>query len=96
MYTKKLIPLNETIHLIASKRETNKFLNQNFKNYLEKQATNTHKVDLKIEIKSPHEEKGLQAVDFICWSIFRKIEYGDESYYNKIKSKIVEENPLFP
>lgn len=30
------------------------------------------------------------------WSIFRKYEYGDDSYYNLIKNKIVEENPLFP
>ena len=38
----------------------------------------------------------LQAVDFVSWAIFRKYEYGDDSYYNLIKNKIVEENPLFP
>ncbi|HHT9144460.1 MAG TPA: hypothetical protein ACFYD4_02095 [Candidatus Wunengus sp. YC61] len=73
-----------------------KFLNENFKNYLTNQARNNYRVDIKIEIKTPYEEKGLQAVDFISWAIFRKYEYGDDSYYNIIKEKIVEENSLFP
>ncbi|MEW5758984.1 MAG: DUF3800 domain-containing protein [Candidatus Omnitrophota bacterium] len=94
--TKKLIPLNETIHLIASKRETNKFLNENFSSYLKNQIGNTHKLKLNIEIKNPAEEKSLQAVDFVSWAIFRKLEYGDDSYYNMIKHKLIEENPLFP
>lgn len=55
-----------------------------------------HALRLHIEIKTPHEEKALQAVDFVSWAIFRKYEYGDESYYQTIKGKITEENPLFP
>ncbi len=86
--TKKLIPIDEKIVLIASRKETNKFLNQNFKNYLCNQAKNNHKIDLKVEIKTPHEEKSLQAVDFLSWSIFRKYEYDDESYYEIFKDKI--------
>lgn len=57
---------------------------------------NRHKIDVNIQIKTPSEEKALQAVDFVRWAIFRKYEYGDDSYYNLIKNKIVEENPLFP
>ena len=94
--TKKLVDKTKKIHLIASRRETNKFLNENFKNYLTNQARNNYRVDIKIEVKTPYEEKGLQAVDFISWAIFRKYEYGDDSYYNIIKEKIVEENSLFP
>jgi len=37
----------------------------------------------------------LQAVDFASWTIFRKYEYGDRTYYEILKPKIVEENPLF-
>lgn len=96
IYTKKLIPLKNSISLIASRRETNKFLNYNFKNYIQKQVEGNHKVKLNIEIKPPYEEKCLQAVDFICWAVYRKIEHSDESYYNLIKQKIVEESPLFP
>lgn len=96
IYTRKIIPIEKTIELIASKRETNKFLNENFKNYLNAQIKNKHKVSVNIRIKFPSEEKALQAVDFASWAIFRKYEYGDDSYYNLIKNKIVEENPLFP
>lgn len=94
--TKKLIPLNSQVHLIASRRETNKFLNKNFKNYLKNQVKNNHKIDINIEIKTPSSEKCLQAVDFVCWAIYQKRERGDESFCNIIKQKIVEESPLFP
>ena len=96
VYTKKLIPTDTPIHLIASRRETNKFLNLNFKNYLKDQIQANHKISINVEIKSPHEEKGLQLVDFVCWAIYRKQEHGDDTYYNVIKAKIVEESPLFP
>jgi hypothetical protein len=96
IFTKRLIPLDKDITLIASKKETNIFLNENFKSYLKNKALNTHKVKLQIEIKTPFEDKALQAVDFISWAIFRKYEYGDMSYYEIIKRRIAEENPLFP
>ena len=96
VYSKKIILVKSTIKLIASRRETNKFLNENFKSYLNSQVENRHKIKMEVLIKSPHEEKSLQAVDFMSWAIFRKYEYGDDSYYNLIKNKIVEENPLFP
>jgi hypothetical protein len=96
IYSKKMVPINRRIELIASRRETNKFLNENFKNYLNNQTKNRHGIEINIIIKIPAAEKTLQAVDFASWAIFRKYEYGDDSYYNIIKSKIVEENPLFP
>jgi hypothetical protein len=96
MFQKKFIPLNEPINLIASRRETNKFLNQNFKSYLENQVAGNHKLALKIFIKPPHEEKGLQVVDFACWAIFRQLQYDDLSYADLIRQKIAEISPLFP
>ncbi len=96
IYTRKLISLNEPIHLVASRRETNRFLNQNFENYLRTQIDIKHQLPIQISISTPHAEKCLQVADFVCWAIFRKREHGDESYYNLIKQKIVEENPLFP
>lgn len=93
--TKKLIPIDERISLIASRRETNKFLNQNFTAYLKNQVRNNHKLDIDIEIKSPTQEKSLQVVDMLSWAVFRKYEHGDESYYNIIKPDIIEENSLF-
>jgi len=93
--TKKLIPIDEKISLVASRRETNKFLNQNFTAYLKTKVRNNHKLDIDIEIKSPTQEKSLQVVDMLSWSVFRKYEHGDESYYNIIKPDIIEENSLF-
>ena len=94
--SKRLIPTISKIELVASRRETNKFLNKNFKNYLNSQIKNRHKTNISIQIRNPFQEKSLQAVDFISWAIFRKYEQEDDSYYNLIKSKIIEENPLFP
>lgn len=96
MYSRKLVATPGTIYLIASRRETNKFLNENFKNYLNQQVKNRHKTKIEIMIKTPYEEKALQVVDFVSWAIFRKYEFDDDNYYNIIKSKIIEENPLFP
>jgi hypothetical protein len=94
--TKKLIPADEPITFVASRRETNTFLNLNFKNYLEREAEQNHKIPLTVEIKTPHQEKGLQAVDFVSWAIFRKFETGDTTYYDSIKKKVVEESSLYP
>lgn len=92
---KKFVNPKSHINLIAERRETNRFLNENFRNYLNEQVKNSHKLDLKVDIKTPSEEKSLQAVDFVSWAIFRKYEQGDDSYYRVLKSKIVEENSLF-
>ncbi len=96
IYSKRLIAGKDKITIVASKRETNKYLNENFKTYLNKQVKNHHKVGIEVVIKTPSEEKSLQVVDFVSWAIFRKYEYGDINYYNIIRSKIMEENPLFP
>lgn len=94
--TKKLIPTNEKIELIASQRETNEFLNENFKQYLQFQLANSHKLSLSVRIAPAHSDKCLQAVDFACWAINREIEHHDASYVRYIQSKIMEKNPLFP
>ncbi len=93
--TKKLIPTKKKITLIASRKETNKFLNVNFKNYLSSQAKINHKLDLDVYIKTPYEEKVLQVVDFVSWAIFRKYEFQDDTYYQLFKRKIFEERGLF-
>jgi arsenate reductase-like glutaredoxin family protein len=95
MIRKKLVPTKEKICFIASKRETNKFLNENFSQYLRQQTKQNHKLDIEIHIKTPSQEKGLQAVDCLAWSFFRKYEHEDESYAEVVKAKVVEENGLF-
>ena len=93
--SKKFIAANERIELIASRRETNKFLNANFSLYLKNQVRSNHKFNIEITITHPSNEIGLQVVDMLCWSIFKKYEHNDDSYYKIIKQNIIEENPLF-
>jgi hypothetical protein len=96
IFSKQLLPGIEDYEIIAARRETNRFLNKNFKSYLQLQLTERHDIRVKVSIKTPEQEKGLQAVDFISWAVFRKYEKSDSSYYDIIKGNIMEENPLFP
>jgi hypothetical protein len=47
-----------------------------------------------IKIKTPFEEKSLQAVDFVSWAIFRKYEYRDDNYY-KIRYLMAWQYPAY-
>jgi hypothetical protein len=96
IFSNKIISITNNVEIVASKRETNKYLNNNFKYYINNQLKNRHGLKIDVFIKTPHEEKTLQAVDFASWAIYRKYEYNDDSYYEIIKKKIIEENPLFP
>jgi hypothetical protein len=93
--TKGLVPADEPIHMVASRRETSRFLNENFTGYLRSRTKADHSLELNVEIKVPADEKSLQVADMVSWAIFRKYEYGDETYYDLIKQKIAEEYPLF-
>lgn len=95
IFTKRLVPSFQDVCLIASRRETNKFLNLNFKDYLSRQVKNNHGIHISIEIKPPQEEKNLQIADFVSWAVFRKYEFEDDFYYNIIRDSIIEENPVY-
>jgi hypothetical protein len=94
--TNGIIPINKPIQLVASQRETNRFLNDNFSQYLQSQAINNHRIDIKVVIKTPRQEKSLQVADAVSWALFREIEHKDSEYIKIIESKIIEKNPLFP
>jgi hypothetical protein len=95
IFTKGMVSTNKPIHLIASRRETNRFFNENFRTYLHNQISGNHKAKIDVKIATPAKEKALQAVDFMSWSLFRKYEHNDESYYQIIKDIIIEESHLF-
>ena len=96
LFTKKPFDTPEKVMLLASRRETNVFLNENFKSYLATQVTGNHRVKIEVGIAKHQEDRALQVTDFVSWAVFRKIEHGDDSYYNLIKSLIIDESPLFP
>ena len=90
IYSKNIIN-NQNIDFYASKRETNKFLNKEFKNFLEYETQKNHWKNLNVIIKSHYQEKSLQVVDFISWAIFKKYEFKEDKYYNLIKNNITKE-----
>lgn len=96
LFTKKPFNMPEEVTLLASKRETNVFINENFKSYLATQVSGNHKIKIAVDIARHDQDGSLQVTDFVSWAIFRKVEHGDDSYYNMIKHLIVEESPLFP
>lgn len=87
---------DESIHLFIDRRDTKKRLRENFINYLTDSMKKRREGSFKIELHSSHENKSLQAVDFISWAIFRKYERNDYEFYEIIKDKITDERLIFP
>lgn len=81
--------------LIASRRETNRLLNDDFCTYVQGQISKLTLSNFEVKIACPHEEKCLQAVDCICWSIYRAWEYRDDSYEKLIETRVAKILPLF-
>lgn len=93
--TKSLINKRDEIKIIASRRETNKFFNQNFTDYITRQVANNHDLTITTLVQTPQECKCLQLADLISWSVFRYIEHNDDSYFSVFKSRIIDEARLF-
>ncbi len=93
LITKNILPQEEKIFFIASRRETNKTLNENFLSYLKSQ--NKDKLDIEFVIKTAYQEKGLQVVDVLSYAIYQKYEHGNDELYSMIENLIIEEKNLF-
>lgn len=94
--SRRIMPDSEHFDIYIDRKDTNKNLRNNFEKYLKTSLGNKRTSRVNITLRASHEEKALQAVDFISWAIFRKYEKGDFEYYEIVKDKIVEENLLFP
>ena len=92
----KIINPDTYISLVVDRKDTKKHLRDNFISYITKAMNNRREGAFNMSLAASHDEKGLQAVDFISWSIFRKYEKGDYQFYEIIKDKIVDERLLFP
>lgn len=95
LINKNILLPEDSVTFVASRRETNKFMNEQFKNYIEKNMLDSHNLPIKIGIKTPQSCKGLQVVDFVSWSVFRYYEHQDSRYYDMIKKLIVEDYSLY-
>lgn len=96
LHNKKIITPGEPINLFIDRKDTKKKLRENFIRYLTESMNKRRKGYFEVKLHSSHENKSLQAVDFISWAIFRKYEYGDYNFYEIIKEKIIDEKILFP
>jgi len=97
LLTKNLISLREPIQIFIDRKDTNKNIRDNFVAHLKKSlAKKSRNRSLEIRLEMSHDEKALQAVDFLSWAIFRKYESGDFEFYEMIKKLIVQEDVLFP
>ena len=93
LITKNILPQEEKIFFIASRRETNKTLNENFLSYLKSQ--NKDKLDIEFIKETPYQKKGLQVVDVLSYAIYQKYENGNDELYSMIEKLIIEEKFLF-
>lgn len=96
LHNKEILPVKEPIHLYIDRKDTKKHLRENLINYLTDSMKKRRDGAFKVELHASHENKSLQAVDFISWAIFRKYEKGDFEFYEIIKDKIADERLLFP
>ncbi len=92
LITYNLFSDNEKVIFIASCRETNRTLNENFLEYLK----NRHKDQPNIEfVIKPPQEKWLQIADALCFAVYQKYEHKNDKYYNIIEKKMLIEKMLF-
>ena len=91
-----LIDNSHDLVLVADRKDTKKNLQNNFISYITQAMQKRRAGGFSMSLAASHDEKGLQAVDFISWAIFRKYEQGDYQYYEIIKEKIIDERLLFP
>lgn len=93
--SKKIINGDDELYLCFDRKDTNKNIRENFEKYITQTMKKWRKGNVKLDLKSSYESKGLQAVDFISWAIFRKYELNDREYYDIISNKIIGESYLF-
>ncbi len=96
LHNKDIIQAGEGIDLVVDRKDTKKSLQENFVNFLTESMSKRRKEKFEITLNASHEDKSLQAVDFISWAIFKKYEHGDFEFYEIIKNKIIDEKLLFP
>lgn len=92
----RLIDGEKHLSLVVDRKDTKKHLRDNFISYITEAMKQRRAGSFEMSLAASHDEKGLQAVDFISWAIFRKYERGDFEFYEIVKNNIVDERLLFP
>mgnify|MGYP001616373741 CR=1 FL=1 len=79
-FNETLFGCHELINIVIDKKDTNKSISTEFKNYLKNNFSQKISGEMRFEIKPSYTNKCLQAVDFASWAIFRKYEQNDLEY----------------
>lgn len=90
---KNIIPKNDKITFVASRRETSKTLNENFLSYLK--SKHKDQPNINFEIRTPYQEKWLQVADILSYAVYQKYERNDNELYDIIEKLILEERRVF-
>jgi hypothetical protein len=77
---------DEALELVASKMETSKNQTEQFAAFV---MTGAKTENLIVNPAKPSEDKGLQAVDFVSWALYRKFEYGNSDCTDILGEKVV-------
>ncbi len=84
---------NHFLNVIIDKKDKKSILREDFNNYIK------HKARWNVQIDIVHMEsetnKGLQMVDFVAWSVHRKYNHQDDSFYKIIEPKITSIKNMF-
>jgi len=83
------------INFTASRRFTKAERNLDFKQLLESANEKDDFPKVSVCIKKPFEERALQAVDLISWSLFQKYENDNSSYIDVLEEKTAFEYAFF-
>jgi hypothetical protein len=78
------------LKIVVDQRSKETHTKNKFDGYLETRLVGdcAHELDLLITHEESHDVPGLQAVDFLSWSLFRKYEHGDSRFSDMMKKNI--------
>lgn len=96
LHSQEIIDGNEVIELFVDRKDTKKELRENFINYLMDSFGKKGKGRVSITLHASHQNKSLQAVDFVAWATFQRYERNDTKFYDLIKTKIAVDRLVYP
>jgi len=87
--TSDFIIITDNLPVARNRKKQEKALKVGVTKYIKE-----HKLNLRYDIfhHCSASSSNLQIIDYIGWAIFKKYEYNDDSYYNKIKKYILKED----
>lgn len=90
------LPLpSHTLSIIIDKKHTNTLMREDFNTYIKNKISIKNKnLNIEISHKESFSLNELQVADFVVWSINRKFNVLDDSYYRLIEHKIINKETM--